>query len=117
VRGQLTAAFVAYKRISPSDVAGTFPRSVYYAYDPATGTYWALAQFRGSGTESFNVQVSFQDGGNYGMFRKTAAGTWQAQDPGFPPVCGEVKFFPHRVLKAWSLPTRPPVQVTGQSIC
>ncbi len=36
VRSELTAAYVAYGRIPPSDVAGTRPGSVHYAYDPAT---------------------------------------------------------------------------------
>ena len=44
VREELTAAFADYKGIPPSDVAG-ISGSVYYAYDPATDTYWALANF------------------------------------------------------------------------
>jgi hypothetical protein len=33
VRSQLTAAYVALRQISVSDVSGTQPNSVYYAYD------------------------------------------------------------------------------------
>jgi hypothetical protein len=117
VRGELTAAFVAEKGISLSDTAGTFPGSVYYAYDPATGTYWALAHFEPSSTASLNVQVSFQDGGNFGMFRRTGAGSWQVGIAGEPPVCGELKFYPQAVLMAWSLPATAPTQGNGQSIC
>lgn len=84
------------------------PGSVYYAYDPATDTYWALADFAPSSTASLNVQVGFQDGGSYGMYRKAGAGSWQVQQPGFPPICGEAKFFPQAVLMAWSISTSLP---------
>ena len=35
----VTAAYVAFRQISVSDVSGTRPNSVYYAYDQATNTY------------------------------------------------------------------------------
>jgi hypothetical protein len=108
-RDALTAAFVAVKGISPSDVGGTYPGSVYYAYDPATDTYWALAQFWPSRTASFDVQVSFQDGRGDAMFRKAGSGPWQAQlIASIPYVCNEVKFFPPAVLNAWKLPASLP---------
>lgn len=115
-RSKLTASFVAFKGISPADVLGTapLPGSVYYAYVPATDTYWALAEFRPSSTASLQVQVSFQDGGNYGMFRKVGSGAWQAQTPGWPPVCDEAQYFPTSVLRTWALPTSPP---PGESGC
>src|SRR5215467_16275946 len=58
-KSQLTAAYVASKSISLSDLAGGGPEagSVYYAYDPSTDTYWALASFAPSSTASLNVQV------------------------------------------------------------
>ena len=52
VRNELTAAYADYRGISPADVAGTRPGSVYYAYDPATYTYWAQADFAPSSTAS-----------------------------------------------------------------
>jgi hypothetical protein len=106
-RSALTAAFVADKGISPSDVlgAGPLPGSVYYAYDPATDTYWALTEFQPSNAASLNVKVNFQDGGNIGMFQKAGPGSWQVQTPGWPPICSEPLFFPQTVLVAWSLPT------------
>jgi hypothetical protein len=90
-----------------SDVAGSSPSpgSVYYAYDPGTGTYWALARFEPSKTASLNVQVNFQDGASYGLFTKPGTGTWRVQTGRIPLVCGEVRFFPRTVLAAWSLPT------------
>jgi hypothetical protein len=108
-RNSLTAAFIALKGISPSDVGGTFPGSVYYAYDPATDTYWARAEFMPSRMASLPVQVSFQDGDGVGMFKKTGAGPWQAQLVGSVPFsCNEVKFFPPAVLTAWGMPTSVP---------
>lgn len=106
-RSELSAAFVTYKGISPSDVlgGGALPDTVYYAYDPATGTYWALAEFLPSSTASLNVKVNFQDGGNIGMFRKSGTGPWQVRTPGYPPICDEPLFFPRAVLIAWALPT------------
>ena len=79
--------------------------SVYYAYDPSTDTYWALASFAPSSTASLNVQVGFQDGGSYGMYKKAGSGSWQVQQPGFPEICGEAKFFPQAVLTAWGIST------------
>ena len=105
VRSELTAAYVAYRRISSSDVAGTRPGSVHYAYDPATDTYWALANFAPSGTAALRVKVGFQDGPSWGFFTRAGSGPWKAQTGGEPVVCLEVRFFPRSVLTAWSLPT------------
>jgi hypothetical protein len=109
-KSQLTAAFVALKGIPLSDVAGANPTpgSVYYAYDPATNTHWALADFETSGTAPFDVMVNFQDGGGMGMFRQTGADAWQVQLGAVPPWCAESKFFPLPVLAAWSMPTSKP---------
>jgi len=108
-KSQLTAAYVASKRISISDLAGGGPTagSVYYAYDPSTEIYWALASFTPSSTASLTVQVGFQDGGSYGMYKKAGSGAWQLQQPGFPEICGEVKFFPQAVLTTWGISTSP----------
>lgn len=108
VRSELTAAFAAFRKIPASEVGGTYPHSVYYAYVPATDTYWAMATFDPSSTDSFNVQLSFQDAGGVGLFTRTGAGSWQAQGGSMPPVCGEVGFFPPSVLKAWAQPTSAP---------
>jgi hypothetical protein len=109
-QSDLTAAFVADKGISLSDILGAdpVPGSVYYAYDPATDSYWALADFKLSSTASFNAQVSFQDGGDMGLFRKTQGGPWQMQGGSLDPVCAELQFFPPAVLAAWSMPTSAP---------
>jgi hypothetical protein len=102
-RNELTAAYADYRGISPADVAGTRPGSVYYAYDPATYTYWAQADFAPSSTASFKVLVGFQDGASIGLFTRIANGRWQVRLGGEPVVCAEVRFFPQAVLTAWSL--------------
>jgi hypothetical protein len=104
VRNELTAAYTDYRGISPSDVAGTILGSVYYAYDPATYTYWAQANFLPSSTASSKVLVGFQDGASIGFFTRIGNGRWQVQLGGAPVVCTEVRFFPQAVLVAWSLP-------------
>jgi hypothetical protein len=105
VRNELTTAYVNLRGISLADVAGTIPGSVYYAYDPATDTYWAEAAFLPSRTASLKVLVGFQDGGSIGLFVRAARSGWQVQLGGEPVVCAEVPFFPPAVVTAWSLPT------------
>lgn len=114
-KSELTAAFVAFKGISLSDIlgAGPVPGSVYYAYDPATSSYWALADFALSSTASFNAEVSFQDGGDMGLFRQAQGGPWQAQTGSLDPICAEVQFFPADVLAAWSMTTSAPPSGPG----
>jgi hypothetical protein len=107
VRGELLTAFAASKSIPAADVAGSRPGSVYYAYDPATGTYWAMASYDPASTDSQAVLVGFQDGGESGLFKRVGSGAWQATQGGEPALCGEVQFFPRTVLEAWSLPTAP----------
>jgi hypothetical protein len=105
VRNELTAAYADYREISLSDVAGTEPGSIYYAYDPATDTYWARATFVPSRTASFKVLAGFQDGADIGLFTRAARSGWQVELGGEPVVCTEVVFFPPAVLIAWSLST------------
>jgi hypothetical protein len=104
VRTGLLAAYAAYKSIPPSDVQGV-PGSVYYAYQPATGTYWALARYEPTSGDSQTVQVGFQDGGSDGFFKRTGAGPWQVSLGGEPEICTQPRFFPQPVLAAWSLST------------
>jgi hypothetical protein len=108
-RSSLTTAFAAFKGIPQSDIAGTRPNSVYYAFDPAADTYWALAEFTATTTAPQDVTVNFQDGGDIGLFTKVGANPWQVRLGGIPPECNELKFYPQVVLAAWSLPTSPTV--------
>jgi hypothetical protein len=111
VRSQLTSAYVAYMHISPADVAGFLPNSIYYAYDPAKDAYWALATFVPSKTAPLRVLVNFQDGGNIGIFTRAESGTWQVKQAGIPPVCNLLRFFPRNVLTTWSMPTEVPAGI------
>ncbi len=94
--------------ISPADVAGTVPHGVYYAVQPATGTYWALAAFKPSA--ALLAQSSTQTGQEkLAQFHDSVyAFSWQAG-----PVwtllgefstgnCPEV-WVPRSVLAAWGL--------------
>jgi hypothetical protein len=108
-RSELTAAFVAYKGVPLSEVAGgePVPGSVYYAYDPATGTFWAAANFAEVNGLSLKAMETYQNGGDIGMFRKAGAGSWQVQTAASSLDCLAPHFFPKAVLIAWSLPTAP----------
>ncbi len=108
-RSALTAAFVAYKGISITDVLGGGPvqGSVYYAYDPATDTYWAAAYFMPSSAASPSALGALDNGGRIAMYRKAGAGVWQVQTASTSLTCEAPHFFPQAVLVAWSLPTAP----------
>ena len=112
VRSELLAAYAAFRTIPASDVQGV-PGSVYYAYQPATGTYWAKAHYEPASGDSQAVAVGFQDGGGDGFYKKTVNGSWLVSLGGEPGVCYALKFFPLQVLAAWSQPT----SVTPASIC
>jgi hypothetical protein len=95
---------VAYWHLRPSDIAGTARGSVYYAYDAATGTYWAKAIFVPSATASQNAIVDQQDGDNAGLFTRTSSGAWRMRPEGMPPGCGIRAFLPTAVITVWALP-------------
>jgi hypothetical protein len=84
--------------------------SVYYAYDPATDTYWALGTFEPTAPDS--DPAWFQDGTSIGMFKKVGQGPWQVHITLNPVLCGELQFFPQAVLMTWALPTAPPPDLT-----
>jgi hypothetical protein len=108
VRSELLTAFAAIKNIPVSDVAGSTPGSIYYAYDPSTQTYWAMGSYEPASTDPATVKNSFEDGGETGQFKKIGSGPWQAGTGGVPPYCAEISYFPRTVLEAWSLPTTVP---------
>jgi hypothetical protein len=112
VRGALLAVYAAYRSIPASDVRG-IPGTVYYAYQPATGTYWAKAGYEPASGDSLTVQVGFQDGGGDGFYKKTGSGPWRVILGGEPEICEELRYFPQPVLAAWSLPT----SATPASMC
>jgi hypothetical protein len=104
MRSELLAAYAAFRKIPASDVRGV-PGTVYYAYVPATGTYWALAEYEPVSGDSLTVEVGFQDGGSVGFFKRAGSGPWQVSLGGEPEACTRPLFFPRPVLAAWSLST------------
>lgn len=79
VRAQLVAAGAKAKGLKASDFVGLEKGLTYYAYDPATQTYWAGAALKPS-PSSMPAQVSTQDDGSYTLFHRSASGSWIAMD-------------------------------------
>jgi hypothetical protein len=75
VKSSLTAVYVAHSGLPADQVAGTAPGSVYYAYVPSTGTYWAIANFLPSSTATTQTKVSMQDDGCCGVFTQPSGAT------------------------------------------
>lgn len=101
VKSELLAVFAASHNIPVSDVLGTAPGSVYYAYDPATQTYYAKATYEPKTSDPLSVTVGFQDGGQGGYFKKSGSAPWQVESMGQPAVCTALRFFPSAVLAVW----------------
>jgi hypothetical protein len=76
VKSALQAAYVAHNGLPANEIAGTAPNSVYYAYDPSTKTYWAIAAFVPTKNASDNTEVAMQDEGCCGVFTMPAGGAW-----------------------------------------
>jgi hypothetical protein len=114
-RNELTAVYASTYAadtnvpVSALGAPAATPGTVYYAYDPATDTYWALARFEP--TAAMSDQTAYMDGTSEGMFKAIGTGPWQVTIPINPDVCQEIQFFPAAVLAAWSLPTVPPADV------
>lgn len=113
VQQQLLAAFIAFRSnaantpgfaaIPASAVAGITPGTLYYAFDPATSTYWAVATFSATEAASQTMEfVGFQDGGNQAVFARSSAGTWLVTSVG-PCMAG----LPADVAAAWGLTSSP----------
>jgi hypothetical protein len=102
VRAQLLAAGAALHQLPVADYTGLVPKETYYAYDPATNTYWAGAGLVAS-KKSTKAQIGDQDDGAYLVFDRPAAGTWRAHDAGIPGdnhfTCSIV--VPAGVLTVW----------------
>lgn len=113
VRHELLATFVAfrsngantpgYAAIPRSAVAGIAPRTLRYAYDPATGTYWAVADFSPTAAASQTAAfIGFQDGGNAAVFMRRPGGSWHVKSVG-PCMTG----LPVSVMAAMKLTASP----------
>lgn len=113
VQAQLTAAFTAsrssatsfpgYAAIPPAAVGGIVPGSLYYAYVPPSGSFWALASFQPAPGASGSLLIGFQDGGATAVFTRTTSGAWTVSYVG---VCNGGRI-PPAVLAVWSLTPQP----------
>ncbi|MGO9335038.1 MAG: hypothetical protein ACLQCU_13505 [Acidimicrobiales bacterium] len=102
VRTQLIKAGAALNSLPASDYTGLAPGLTYYAYDPATKTYWAGAALVAS-RSSQRAEVSVQDDGSYVLFKRPASGAWKAADVGMTGIGGSKckTAVPASVLKLW----------------
>jgi hypothetical protein len=104
---ELEATYAAYMHDPPQDIGGTEQGSVYEAYLPPSATYWALARFLPSDSASQQTIVSMQDGGNIGVFDKSASGAWTMLTKGTSPFCPSRTPLPAEVRALWGLSDPP----------
>jgi hypothetical protein len=91
------------------DFTGLRVGKTFYAYDPASGLYWAGAQLVPS-PASMPAQVSVQDDGAYNLFTRTVSGSWIAYNDGLGTVPGSscAIVTPHAVRVVWGWSTTTP---------
>jgi hypothetical protein len=101
LKSSITAVYVAARNLPASQVAGTVPGSVYYAYVPSTQTYWAIASFEPNGSATMQTQVAMQDDGCCGIFTQMTGGNWVFVS-GFlgEPCTGQI---PASLMALWNL--------------
>jgi hypothetical protein len=106
----LLAAFIAYKKsysamTSQDSIAWSTSnpyvvRSVpVEAWDATTGKYYALGLFTFSGNPSSRFGISFQDGGDYGIFIRSPGDGWVVEPFNAVPMCATI--FPMVVARLW----------------
>lgn len=81
------------------------PKVPLIAYDAVDRREWAIASFNLVIPASYKAEVSFQDGGNMGIFDKVPGGQWvMTGSPGFPLCAKDV---PSIVAHLWGLKNYP----------
>ena len=110
----LTAAFIRYKlhykeMLSTDRIIWGRVRSrkglvrAEIAYDAVDHREWAFANFNLVLPASMKAEISFQDGGSYGIFNRVGSGAWfMIGEPGIP-LCA--KEFPAVVARLWGMDT------------
>jgi hypothetical protein len=113
---ELKAAFLTfklhYKAMASTDrikwgqvIVPNGPNEPVIAYDAVDKRYWAIASFNLVLPASYKAEVSFQDGGNMGIFNKVGSGKWiMTGSPGFPLCAKDV---PSVVAHLWGLKNYP----------
>jgi hypothetical protein len=103
IKGLLDAA-AKYHQLPPADYTGLDPGMTYYAFDPATNSYYAAAGLVPS-PHSLQAQIGTQDDGGYNLFIKTAsASTWTVFNDGLGAAQGSIcpLAIPASVLAVWN---------------
>lgn len=100
IRTQLLSAFRTAKG---SHLVGPRRGTVYFAYLPATDTYWAMADFDLGPGATYEDQVNIQDGGNTGFFQHKTGHDWSTQVGDSPLPCPV--HLPIPVLTLWGFST------------
>jgi len=118
VRTQLVAARAAQVGVPPSTYSGLAPGTTYYAFDRATGTYWAGAATALPATDApvgsdlYKAQVAGQDDGSYLLFSMPAGGAWTVTPVGMSGTVSPCTVpVPPAVVQVWGWPhgaCRPP---------
>ena len=108
VRAALLAAGAASHNLTAADYTGLAAGQTYYAYDSATGTYWAGAALVPSAS-STPAQVSNQDDGAYLIFTMLPGQHWVVFNDGLGGMsgahCAVVVPAAVRTVWGWSLST------------
>jgi hypothetical protein len=107
VRTALLAAGAATHGLPVADFTGLVKGTTFYAYDSATGTYWAgaaLTPIAGTSAAAQAAQVSVQDDGGYVLYTMPAGGSWTGYNDGLGEVPGShcAIVTPTAVRKVWS---------------
>jgi hypothetical protein len=105
VKAQLLAAGAKMHHLPVSDYSGLVKGMTYYAYDPATKTYWAGASLIAK-PNATQAQVGDQDDGAYLVYKQPSGGAWAAYPAGIP---GSLQFTcmvtpPSAVDAVWGWP-------------
>jgi hypothetical protein len=93
-----------YHQLPPTDYTGLDPGTAYYAFDPATNTFYAAAGLDPS-PHSLKAQVGAQDDGGYNLFLRLASNTsWTVYNDGLGGADGSVCpiAIPASVLAVWN---------------
>jgi FlaG/FlaF family flagellin (archaellin) len=110
IRAQLVDAGAALNKISISEYTGLAPGLTYYAFDRATGTYWAGARLVPAPSRDpanpTQAQVASQDAGSYFLFSQPQGGSWTAYAAGnVGPEAPCPTTVPSEVLAVWGWPS------------
>ncbi|HWU22615.1 MAG TPA: hypothetical protein VN088_13865 [Nocardioides sp.] len=103
---QLVVAGAAAKQVPASGFSGLGRTQRYYAYDPATHTWWAAGGMEAKNPDAGAAAVSLNDAGSYDVFHRTAGGHWVARESGGAggpdqPLSKCDDWPPRSVLRLW----------------